>query len=250
MQALRRTVRAWDWLEKRPPVNVAAPSQRPVKDRGRLQSLAPILLFDTAGPLIVYTLLRNDGNSTVTSLILSGVFPAFGVLVAVVRHRRLDVIGALVLIGIGVGVGLGLATKNARLVLLEGSVPTALFALACLASLLTARPLMFRFAHEFIGHATPAGRDFADRWRYPLFRRTFRVITIVWGVAYLAEAAARIVIVETQSAGTALTISKLLPYVVLAPLIAWMTIYGRRNRRKGEQLRAAREAAPDPSATG
>ncbi len=55
----------------------------------------------------------------------------------------------------------------------------------------------------------------------------------VWGVVYLAEAAARIVIVETQSAGTALTISKLLPYVVLAPLIAWMTIYGRRNRRKG-----------------
>ncbi len=93
---------------------------------------------------------RNNGDSTVTSLILSGVFPACGVLLAVVRGRRLDVIGALVLIGIAVGVGLGLATKNARLLLLEGSVPTALFALACLGSLLTARPLMFRFAHEFI----------------------------------------------------------------------------------------------------
>ncbi|MDQ6804000.1 MAG: hypothetical protein M3065_03315 [Actinomycetota bacterium] len=246
MRDLRCTVRAWRLLDEQPPVNVTTPSERPIKDRGRLQSLAPILVFDTAGPLIVYTLLRNNGHSTVTSLILSGVFPAFGVLLAVIRHRRLDVIGALVLIGIVVGVGLGLATKDARLVLLEGSVPTTLFALACLASLLTARPLMFRFAHEFIGRATPAGRDFADRWRYPLFRRTFRVITIVWGVTYLAEAAARIVIVETQSTGTALTISKLLPYVVLAPLLAWMTIYGRRNRRKGEQLRAAHEAqTPD-----
>lgn len=124
-----------------------------------------------------------------TALVLSGVLPALGVALAVVIHRRLDVIGGLALVGIAVGAVLGLASGNARLVLLEGSVPTAAFGLVCLASLWSQRPLMFRFALEFIGPATPKGRDFDDRWRYAGFRRTFRVITAVWGVAYLAEAA-------------------------------------------------------------
>lgn len=57
---------------------------------------------------------------------LSGVFPALGVLLTVARHRRLDAIGALVLLGILVGTVLGLASGNARLVLIEGSAGTAL----------------------------------------------------------------------------------------------------------------------------
>lgn len=207
-----------------------------------MSSWAPIVVFDTAGPLIIYTVLRAQGASTVGSLVISGVFPAAGVLYSVRRARRLDVIGTLVLIGIAVGTTLGLVSGNARLVLLESSVPTSLFGVACLGSLLTARPLMYRFAIEFIGPETPAGRDFASRWRYPGFRRPFKVMTIVWGVAFLVEAAFRVIIVESESAGTALTLSKLLPYAFLAALIPWTVGYGRRSRRKGEALRRAAEA--------
>jgi hypothetical protein len=41
------------------------------------------------------------------------------------------------------------------------------------------------------------------------------------------------VILETQSAGTALPISKVLPYVVLAILIAWTVAYAKRGQRQG-----------------
>jgi hypothetical protein len=220
----------------------------PTANRSRLQSLVPMAVFDVIGPLVAYSLLRSNGYSQVTALILSGVLPALGVVLAVVRHRRLDVLGALVLLGIAVGAVLGLATGNARLVLLEGSVPTAIFAVVCLASLWSSRPLIFRFALEFIGADTPKGRDFADRWRYAGFRRTFRVMTAVWGLAYLAEAAARILIVELTSAGTALAITKIMPYAVAAVLVAWMFVYGQRARRKGERAaqagRARGEAPP------
>ncbi len=219
------------------------------RDRGRVAAFAPIVVFDTAGPLLVYSALKHNGTSDVTALVLSGVLPACGVLLAAVRHRRLDAIGALVLAGVLVGAVLGAATSDARLVLLEGSAPTAIFAAACLGSLMTRRPLMYRFAHEFIGPETPKGRDFADRWRYPGFRRTFRTITIVWGIAYLGEAAARVVIVETQSTATALSISRIMPIAVAGALVAWMTIYGNRSRRKGEQARAeavARGVPPPP----
>ena len=201
------------------------------------------VVFDIAGPLVAYQLLRSAGQSAVSALVLSGVFPALGVLAGLVRHRRVDVLGILVLAGIAVGTILGLLSGNARLVLLEGSVPTAMLGLFCLASLWSSRPLIYRFALEFMGADTPKGRDFAALWRYPGFRHVFRLFTVVWGVTYLAEAVARVVIVETTSTATALTVSKVMPYAVAAALIGWMVAYGRRARREGERLAAAAQSA-------
>ena len=209
--------------------------------------MVAIAIFDIAGPLVAYSQLRAHGFSEVSALVLSGVFPALGVLLTVIRHRRLDAIGALVLLGIAVGTALGLVSGNPRLVLIEGSVPTGIFGVVCLASLWSSRPLIYRFAIEFIGPDSPRGREFEDRWQYAGFRHVFRVMTIVWGVAYLAEAAARVVIVEVTSAGTALAVSKVMPYVVAGLLVAWMFAYGQRAKRRGERMAAASRAAQEPA---
>ena len=216
-----------------------------IRDRSRLWSAAKLVVFDVAGPLVAYAMLRSAGLSSVSALVLSGVLPGVAVLGGLIRHRRLDAIGVLVLAGIAVGTVLGLVSGNARLVLVEGSVPTAVFGLLCLASLRSRRPLIFRFALEFMGPDTPRGRDFDGLWRYPGFRHVFWLFTLVWGVAYLAEAAARIVIVETTSTGTALAVSKVMPYAVAGILAAWMFLYGRHARRQGERIAAA--AAGDPA---
>ncbi|MDQ2894400.1 MAG: DUF2207 domain-containing protein [Actinomycetota bacterium] len=204
------------------------------------------------GPLVVYSLLRSGGSSMVASLVLSGILPAVNVAIGVARRRRLDAIGFLVLLGIAATAALGLITNSPKALLLRASVATALFGLVCVGSLWTRRPLIFRFALEFTGPDTPKGRDFADRWRYSGFRRTFRVITAVWGIAYLAEAAARVIIIESTSTGTAYGISKLLPYAVAGIVVAWMIPYGMRAKRKGERRGAEAQAStpapapPDP----
>ncbi len=184
------------------------------RDRSRFQSLAMVAVFDIAGPLVAYQLLRNAGQSEVTALILSGIFPALGVVIKLFRRRRVDAVGILVLIGIAVGTVLGLATHNPKLVLMEGSVPTAVFGLVCLGSLWTSRPLIYRFSLEFMGEDSPQGREFSSRWQYAEFRHIFQLFTVVWGVTYLAEAGARVAIVELTSTTTALAISKFMPYVV------------------------------------
>jgi tryptophan-rich sensory protein len=118
------------------------------------------------------------------------------------------------------------------------------FGVMCLGSLRSRRPLIFRFALEFMGSDSPRGREFDGLWQYPGFRHVFWLFTVVWGVTYLAEAAARIVIVETTSTGTALAISKVMPYAVAGVLTGWMFLYGRHARRQGERLaEAAAEAA-------
>jgi hypothetical protein len=209
-------------------------------DRSRLLSAAKIVVFDVAGPLVAYSMLRSAGLSAVSALVLSGVLPAVAVLGGLIRHRRLDAVGVLVLAGIAVGSVLGLLTGDARLVLVEGSVPTAVFGLLCLASLRSRRPLIFRFALEFMGPATPRGRDFDGLWQYYGFRHAFRLFTVVWGVTYLAEAAARVALVELTSTSTALAVSKFMPYLVAGALVLWMTGYARRAKRR----RAVQQASP------
>ncbi len=201
-------------------------------DRNRLQALLSVVAFDVAGPLLVNSMLRSRGMAAVPALVLSGTVPAIGVANGVVRRRRLDVVGAMVLIGIAVGVIAGSLSNDARLVLVEGSVPTGVFGLICLLSLWWARPLMFHIALEFIGADTPKGHDFERSWTRRRFQRRFRVVTAVWGIAYLAEAVARVAIVETTSTSTALTVSKAMPYAVAGLLVAGMIVYAQLAKRR------------------
>ena len=214
-------------------------------DTRRLRSVAMIAVFDIGGPLLAYNLLRSNGFSTVAALVLSGLFPVVGMIIGFIGHRRVDAVGALVLAGIVVGAILGLVSHNPKLVLDEGSVSTGVFGLICLGSLATDKPMMYRFALEFMGPDTERGREFADLRQYNEFRRAFVVITVVWGAAYLVEAAARVLIVQETSAGTALAVSKVLPYAVAGVLIAWTVGYGRYQKRQGERMAAEGAAAAE-----
>jgi intracellular septation protein A len=215
----------------------------------RLRQLAMIAVFDLGGPLLVYSLLRSAGMSAVSALVLSGVPPALGIAVGALVDRRLDIIGTVVLAGIAVGSVLGLTSHNAKLFLAEGSVPTLVFALACLGSVWLERPLIFRMALELIGPDTPRGRDISGAWRYPRFRRAFRIITVAWGISYLVEAALRVVVVETTSTGIALVFSKVVPYVFAVTLSAWTLVYGEHEKKKAERLAAAAASTEVPPAT-
>ena len=198
-----------------------------------------IAVFDIGAPLAAYNLIRSAGLSPVSALVLSGVFPAVGLAVRAITHRRADAIGAVVLAGILAGTVVGLITHNARLVLLEGSVPTAVFGLACLGSLRTRRPLMFSIALEFNGPDTGRGREFTSLWRHEEFRRLFRLITAVWGVSFLVEAALRVVIVYSTSTSAALALSKVTPFIWAGVLMVWTFAYGAYHRKMGERRMAA-----------
>jgi hypothetical protein len=208
-----------------------------------------IVIFDVAAPLVAYSLLRSAGMTAVTALLLSGVFPALGVTIGVIRHRRLDVVGALVLAGILVGTVLGLVSHDARLLLVEGSVPTVVFGVACLGSLWARRPLMFSFALEFTGPDTAQGREMTRLWQFEGYRHVFRVITAVWGAGFLLEAALRVVVVYHTSAGTALAISKVTPFLVLGVLSAWTVAYGAHRKRKSAHMPAVTGEAAGPGPT-
>jgi hypothetical protein len=201
----------------------------------RLRQIAMIVVFDLGGPLLVYGLLSSAGLSAVSALVISGILPALGIIIGALVDRRPDVIGVMVLGGIAVGTVLGLTSHSARLFLLEGSVPSIVFALACLFSVRLRQPLIYRLALELLGPDTKKGRDVAGAWRYPGFRRAFQVITVSWGIGYLVEAGIRVAIVATTSTGIALVCSKTVPYLFAVTLSAWTLGYGEHEKRKAER---------------
>jgi intracellular septation protein A len=209
-----------------------------------------MLFFDIGGPLALYWLLLHAaGTSEVTALIVSGILPAVGMALSIVKKRRIDAIGALVLLGIVTGTVLGLATHSARLVLMEGSVPTAIFGLACLASLLTSKPMLQRIAEQTTA-GTARGRMLMAKAAQPAGRHAFRLVTVVWGVTFLVEAAARVGIVESFSAGNALLVVKVMPYVIMFLLMRWTGPFIRRSvQRDGAGQADVQDATAAQDAT-
>jgi hypothetical protein len=216
--------------------------------RGR--TIAMMIVFDVGGPLLAYFVFRALGLSTVLSLVLSGVFPAIGVGFNAIQYRRLDIFGVLVLAGILMGSVLGLTTHNAKLYLVEGSVPSVVFSAACFGSLWTKQPLIYRIALELVGPDGAKGREMTQAWPYPRFQRAFRIITVVWGIGYLIEAGLRVVVAENAPTGIALICSKVAPYVFAVTLSGWTLVYGEREKRKAERLAATTALAPVPAGSG
>lgn len=212
--------------------------------RASMAVVVPIAVFDIAAPIIVQSVARSHGASLTVALALSGAPPAAWILVSMMWRGRLDAVGVFVLTSIILATLIGLASGSGKLYLLDGAILTGVFGLVCLASLATARPLMFHFALESMGGLeSPRGREFAGHWRYAGFRRAFVVMTVVWGAAFVLQGAINATIIEATSTERAFVINKLLPYLFLAVLGAWTFLYSMRAKRRGEAARAARTAA-------
>jgi hypothetical protein len=67
----------------------------------------------------------------------------------------------------------------------------------------------------------------------------------VWGVGFLLEAALRVAIVYNTSASTALSLSKVTPYIWVGIFVAWTVAYGRYQQKKGQRMMAAAAAAEE-----
>jgi hypothetical protein len=220
---------------------LAAVTGQPPLARGpSLRSALPSLVVDGLCPFLTYELLTSyvPGMSQVVALGLGAMFPAVSGIVSIVRRRHLDIVGAVVLIGIAVSIAATIAGGDPKLLLIRESFVTGALGLVCLLSLLWPRPLMF-----YIGRQFSAGQDqalieeFNGLWQYPGARRTFRVLTGVWAIVWIAEFGLRVVMVWTLSVSEVLAISPFVFNGITLGLIAWTIAYVRRRREQGRSAR-------------
>jgi intracellular septation protein A len=167
------------------------------------------------------------------ALSAAALLPVVGTLAGWIRSRRLDAIAVVSLVFIAVGMTVSLISGDPRFLLLKESLTTAAFGLVCFGSLLLPRPLLFYFGRQFSSMGDPeAMARFDLGWQKPYFRFVIRVMTIVWGSGYLAEALLRVLLQSILPIPVYLVVSQLLMLGVTAGLIAWTISYGNRARRR------------------
>jgi hypothetical protein len=196
--------------------------------RGLLRNLA----IDMVLPWIAVQLLtRIGGFSTVSAIAMAALFPAASIAIGALRRLRLDFIGALVLVTLAGGVALSLVTQDVRFALMRAVPGATFFAVACLVSLPARRPLMFFFARQFTaGDDTEKIAAWNGRVEIARFRHAMRVLTLVWGLAFLAKAGLWTASALMLSPTAALLLSG--PAIGLgafAALMAWTIAYARRG---------------------
>ncbi|SEN09394.1 VC0807 family protein [Actinacidiphila rubida] len=201
----------------------------------------PTVLFSMVLPWVTYNQLSARGVPEVPALLIISAWPALEIGLYFALHRRVDEFGMLILLTLLLGAAGALAYNSSKMIFLKDSALTGLVGLAFLVSLALRRPLIFYFGRRFATDGTEAG---VARWNgmwdaYPGFRAVQRRLTVIWGVAFLAEATVKAVLVYHLSTGTMVSFSSVMPLAVTALLVA----YTVRTGKKGEARRAAAEAA-------
>ena len=194
-----------------------------------LRSLAPNLVVAGVLPVIGYALLRPHVSSDATALAAVLVFPVAEIVFERWRERRFEPIGVISLIGITLGlIGAVAFNGDATLLKVRESVITGVFGLVCLISLAAPRPAMFYMGRLFATGGDPARMaEFNELWDLPTVARRFRVVTAVWGVGLLGEAAFRTVLALSIPTETFLVVSQIVNWAVLGGLL-WFSFAANR----------------------
>jgi hypothetical protein len=121
-------------------------------------------------------------------------------------------------------------TADPRLLLARESYPTGVVGFWTVGTLLARRPLLFGVTTRFMSE--DSARAWEHDWAHsPRSRRTLRVMTAAWGVAFLLDAAARVVMAYTLPVDLVPLLSTALLVVMLIVVVQASRAYGRRHLR-------------------
>ena len=200
----------------------------------------PTLIFDVVLPVVLFDLLTHYGVPTLWALVVGGLSPALNNLRIWATSRRLEPLGMIVLTLLAVSAAASLISGNIFFALIKDSFLTGVFGLICLVSLMGARPLLFFVVRQFAAGDDPVRIEaFNTRWQDRDFRVAMRLVTAIWGIAYVAEALLRVAFALTLTPAQVVSLSPIMSFGALIVLIAWTRRYLTAVRQRHEQLAAA-----------
>ncbi|MFJ9729101.1 VC0807 family protein [Streptomyces sp. NPDC101209] len=211
------------------------------------QSTFGPLIVDVAVPVGSYYLFKDAfGAGTFAALALSSVVPAVRTVWSVVKERKANVFAALILVVNVVSLALSLLSGDPRLMLVKDSGVSSVIGISVLVSVAMGRPMMTEAFKPFLTRGDTAREAAWERLAVgsAAFRRLERLFSGVWGVALLAECAARIVGAYTLPVDTMVWLGS----VVLAGAVTLAFLVSRKGAAEpmARMLTAEVNAAAEP----
>src|SRR5215467_14600598 len=180
----------------RAPAGRAPAGGAPAGPRPGLAAALRPLVIDVGLPLGTYYLLRDAfGVSLWLSLALSSIGPAVRSVAGLVAERQLNLLAALMLVVNLAGIGVSFVTGDPRAMIAKDSAVSSVIAFAILGSVVLRRPLMSAGLKPFMTRGQTERIAAWDRLAAApgRFRRLEGAFSAIWGLALLAECAARLV---------------------------------------------------------
>ena len=222
--------------------------QRHVNHKAMIVSLLQTTLLDIGATIALFSIARANGASDVVAYLVSGIGPLVSIGIEYLRHRRIDTFGVAVIVLVVVSAAVSLiGSTDPKMLLLKDSVLTGAIGLAILLTLtpLFARPLMFYFGRKFGTDGTDEGVLYWNSlWKFPGFRHSQRVITAVWGVGFMVEAALKTGWVLLLPFDTAFMLNQIGPLAATIGLMVWTAVYGKKQAAAGARRAAEARIAP------
>lgn len=215
-----------------------APTAQASSTGFNIRGLLVSIVINAAIPFLLYTLSKKYiSSSEVVALSIAALFPIFDSIFGIIRHRQLDLIAVLALLGIVVSLVGVLMGGDTKILLIRESFLTGALGIACFVSLLLPRPLMFYFGRQMMAGKDPVKiAQFDAQWQHPYARFVHRLITIVWGIAYVGEFILRVILVYTLPAAVVLLISPFLLGGITVGTIVWTFAYVRYATKRGKEM--------------
>jgi hypothetical protein len=203
------------------------------------------LAVNFVGPFVIYSLL-DPKVGDVNALLASSAPPIAWSVVEFFRNRRVDALSMLVLAGIALSLLAFLGGGGVKFLQLREKLVTAAIGLIFLGSAVIGRPLIYVLARATMLRRSAAEAQELEALKDNVyFRRVMLTMTLVWGFGLVAEASVAGFLVFALTVREFMIASPIVGYSTMGALSAWTFWYGRRQRRKGAERRAA-EAGPAP----
>lgn len=170
------------------------------------------LFLDAGLAVAAYLIARQLGASMFLALLVGTTVAGIRALYVIIRRREVDAFALFMIATFGIGLLLSLVTGSPRFLLAKDSISTAVSGVIFLGTLAAGKPMMYYLAQRFGATGDAERQRWAQLWpTSDGFRSFFRGLTITWGIAFLAEATLKLILVLA------------LPVTVTAPLVPFIT---------------------------
>jgi intracellular septation protein A len=192
-------------------------------------------------PFAIYTYAEAPLGA-VGALLASSAPPIVWSLFEFARNRRLDALSLLVVSGIALSLLAMLGGGGVKFLQLREKLVTGVIGLVFVGSALIGKPLIYELARASMRRKSESeAQEFEALQIHAGFRRTMKVMTLVWGLGLLADVAVAAVLVFTLSIREYLIVNPILSYGTMGALGLWSFFYSQRAKRRGEARRAAED---------
>jgi len=155
-------------------------------------------VVDFGVPTGLFYVLRASGFGIYASLLIPAIVSALTGTVTFVKRKRFDGMSVYMATMMFGSVAVSLVSGSTRFLLAREAVLTGVTGIWFIASLWARRPLAYLFSKPLLEGRLRWPSDWDSIWdSSPRFRRMWRISSLIWGVATLADAALRVVMAYT-----------------------------------------------------